>query len=72
MNNITSRFFALLLTLAMVLSLAVPIVPVGAAGTVAPDPVSGVMSWDFLMNPNWRISTCINRRPAVLSFRTVF
>ena len=47
MNNITSRFFALLLTLAMVLSLAVPIVPVGAAGTVAPDPVSGVMSWDF-------------------------
>ncbi len=47
MEHKTNRFFALLLILAMVLPMAVPFAAVGAAETVALDPVTGVMSWDF-------------------------
>ena len=42
-----NRLLALLLTLTMVLSLTVYIVPASAEETVTPDPVSGIMLWDF-------------------------
>ena len=47
MKHIANRFLALLLTVAMVLPMLVFPMPVNAVETVTPDPVTGVMSWDF-------------------------
>ena len=47
MKNKTTRFFAWVLILAMLLPMAVSVAPVSAEETVKPDPISGVMAWDF-------------------------
>ncbi|MBQ6832714.1 MAG: metallophosphoesterase, partial [Oscillospiraceae bacterium] len=47
MKTNLSRLLALLMALVMVLPMAVPLTSAGAAETVEPDPISGVMCWDF-------------------------